>query len=205
MSVAASMASQGELPLSHELLTYYQARAAASEDEMASLRARIDEVAVSKEEAHKVRWELQKRNAEVAELQRALSDSHVYVWEERDRCQRMQAENDELRIQEAEDRRKIQCAPPRPPGWASAHATPPPQFLLACGTILPCALAAADAPVARPNLRTPRAETRTYLNMPNVETRASFNMPNASQGRLRWGCCACWGWRGLRFIASAPR
>lgn len=102
------MVNQAELPLSRELLTYYQARVAASEDEMASLRARIDDVAASKEEAHKTRWELQKRDAEVAELQRALSDSHVYVWEERDKCQRLQAENDELRIQEAEDRRKIQ-------------------------------------------------------------------------------------------------
>lgn len=122
MSMTAQTVNQGDLPLSHELLTYYQARVAASEDEIANLRARIDEVAVSKEEAHKMRWELQKRNAEVAELQCALSDSHVYVWEERDKCQRMQAENDELRIQEAEDRRKIQCAPAPPPERASAHA-----------------------------------------------------------------------------------
>jgi len=97
-----------EMPLSLELLTYYQARVAASEEEMAALRDRIDEVDVKREEVHTARWELQKRNAEVADLQRALSDSHVYVWEERERCQRLQAENDELRIQETEDRRKIQ-------------------------------------------------------------------------------------------------
>ena len=57
---------------------------------------------------HKSRWSLQKRDDEVADLQRALSDSHVYLWEERERVQKLRAENNELKIQEVEDRRRIQ-------------------------------------------------------------------------------------------------
>jgi hypothetical protein len=49
----------------------------------------------------------------VADLQRALSDSHVYLWEERERVQKLQAENNELKIQEVEDRRRIQARPAR--------------------------------------------------------------------------------------------
>lgn len=112
-----------ELPLSHELLSYYRARVAASEDEIAALTTRIDSLDATKEEAYRGRSDLLRRNSEVAELQRALSDSHVYVWEERERCYRLQAENDELKIQEAEDRRKIQCGGSR--AAAFSHASGP--------------------------------------------------------------------------------
>ena len=45
---------------------------------------------------------------EITDLQKALSDAHVYLWEEREKGQKLQAENDELKVQELEDRRKIQ-------------------------------------------------------------------------------------------------
>ncbi|KOO33887.1 coiled-coil domain-containing protein 77-like protein [Chrysochromulina tobinii] len=75
---------------------------------MRGLESRIDACAASQAAQHKARWETLKRMDEITDLQKALSDSHIYLWEERENCQRLQAENDELRIQELEDRRKIQ-------------------------------------------------------------------------------------------------
>ena len=96
------------LPLSNDLLEYYRSRLTSSEVEMRDLQARIDATAATQAEQHKSRWEALKRMDEITDLQKALSDSHVYLWEERERSQKLQAENDELKIQELEDRRKIQ-------------------------------------------------------------------------------------------------
>ena len=38
----------------------------------------------------------------------ALSDAHAFLFEERQRLLALQAENDELRLQEIEDRKRIQ-------------------------------------------------------------------------------------------------
>ena len=105
---SSTVGELSSLPLSPELLGYYRARLEASESEMRGLEARIDACAASQAVQHKARWETLKRMDEVTDLQKALSDSHVYLWEEREKCQRLQTENDELRIQELEDRRKIQ-------------------------------------------------------------------------------------------------
>jgi len=107
-AVLESAEALSEVPLSSELLNYYRERLAASEDELQQCRARVEACETSQAAQHKARWELHKRMEEITDLQKALSDSHVYLWEERERCQRLQAENDELKIQEVEDRRKIQ-------------------------------------------------------------------------------------------------
>ena len=49
-----------------------------------------------------------KRQMEVSELQKALSDAHAYLFEERDRLMTMQAENDDLKLKEVEDRKRIE-------------------------------------------------------------------------------------------------
>lgn len=63
---------------------------------------------VSHEELHRTQWELRVRHEEIAELQRALSDANVYLFDEREQVLKLQAENDQLKIQELEDRRRIQ-------------------------------------------------------------------------------------------------
>ena len=111
MSASAPSAVVRELnslPLSKELLEYYHDRLSASEQEMREMVTRVDAVANTQEAQHKIQWESQKRMDEVTDLQKALSDSHVYLWEEREKVQRQQAEIDELKMQEVEDRRKIQ-------------------------------------------------------------------------------------------------
>lgn len=105
---ATTISDLNELPLSKELLSYYRQRLEASEEEMRGLHKRIDACAATQASQHKQRWETLKRMDEITDLQKALSDSHIYLWEEREKCQKLQAENDELKIQELEDRRKIQ-------------------------------------------------------------------------------------------------
>ena len=73
-------------PLSAELLAYYRERVQRSEGEMADLRQRIDAIDVGHAAQHAQKWELRQRMEEISDLQKALSDCHVYLGEERERC-----------------------------------------------------------------------------------------------------------------------
>eukprot|EP00069_Balaena_mysticetus_P010829 bmy_06803T0 len=57
---------------------------------------------------HKLEWDLQQREAEIAELRKALSDVQVCLFQEREHVLRLYSENDRLRIRELEDKKKIQ-------------------------------------------------------------------------------------------------
>ena len=67
----------------------------------------MDACAERWEEGHRLRWNLKQRESEVRELQEALSESHVRLFEERERFLALQSQNDALRLQEAEDRSRI--------------------------------------------------------------------------------------------------
>ena len=47
---------------------------------------------------HKVEWELKQREAEIVELQKALSDMEVFLFKEREHVLRLYAENDRLKV-----------------------------------------------------------------------------------------------------------
>lgn len=47
---------------------------------------------------HKLEWDLQQREEEIAELQKALSDMQVCLYQEREHVLRLYSENDRLRI-----------------------------------------------------------------------------------------------------------
>ena len=51
---------------------------------------------------------MRQREEEIAELQKALSDMQVYLFQEREHVLRLYSENDRLKIRELEDRKKIQ-------------------------------------------------------------------------------------------------
>ena len=60
----------------------------------------INQIATLKlphEDVHKTAWESHKRAREITELQAALSDAQLAVFEERKEVLRLKAENDELR------------------------------------------------------------------------------------------------------------
>jgi coiled-coil domain-containing protein 77 len=54
------------------------------------------------------RAQLVARDTEVQSLQRALSDAHVFLYEEREKVLMLSAENDALRIQDGESRQRIE-------------------------------------------------------------------------------------------------
>ena len=97
----------------------------------------VEKCSVQAAELHRLDWENRRRADEVRELQKAstcldlkhschahaqcimqclmcniqaLSDAHAFLFEERQRLLALQAENDELRLQEIEDRKRIQQA-----------------------------------------------------------------------------------------------
>lgn len=47
---------------------------------------------------HKLHWEIRQREEEISELQKALSDMQVYLFQEREHVLRLYAENDRLKI-----------------------------------------------------------------------------------------------------------
>ncbi|GAX72690.1 hypothetical protein CEUSTIGMA_g146.t1 [Chlamydomonas eustigma] len=91
-----------------ELLAFYKARIDEFENERASLLDSIEKCSVQAGELHRLDWENRRRADEIRELQKALSDAHAFLFEERQRLLTLQAENDELRLQEIEDRKRIQ-------------------------------------------------------------------------------------------------
>ncbi|KAI8915140.1 hypothetical protein BC831DRAFT_516843, partial [Entophlyctis helioformis] len=96
-----------QLPLSEELLVYYRQRIETAEEEYQHAMEHIEQLRMSHEETHKLSWELHKRSQEVVEMQQALSDFQTALFEERKHTLRIVAENDQLKVQELKDRKKI--------------------------------------------------------------------------------------------------
>ncbi|XP_053574802.1 coiled-coil domain-containing protein 77 [Bombina bombina] len=93
---------------SRELLEYYRKKIAEFDEEHEDLLKRLEQYKSTYEEQHKLQWEMRQREEEIAELQKALSDMQVYLFQEREHVLRLYSENDRLKIRELEDRKKIQ-------------------------------------------------------------------------------------------------
>ncbi|XP_038623871.1 coiled-coil domain-containing protein 77 [Tachyglossus aculeatus] len=93
---------------SRELLEHYRKKIADFDEEHEALTARLDKYKATCEEQHKLQWEMRQREEEIAELQKALSDMQVFLFQEREHVLRLYSENDRLKIRELEDRKKIQ-------------------------------------------------------------------------------------------------
>ncbi|XP_012946960.1 coiled-coil domain-containing protein 77 [Aplysia californica] len=98
----------GHLRPSRELLEYYRKKIAEYDDEHDQLVCKLEEYRVAYEEQHTMQWELRQREEEIVELQKALSDMQIYLFQEREHVLRLYAENDRLKIRELEDKKKIQ-------------------------------------------------------------------------------------------------
>ncbi|GIL62982.1 hypothetical protein Vafri_17149 [Volvox africanus] len=120
--VAAARAAEEQSTA--ELMAYYKARLEGFEAERAELLSRLDQCGVQGAELHMLEWEARKRAEEVRELQKALSDAHNFLFDERQRLLALQAENDELRLQEIQDRKTIQQLLAAPSGRAGGPQHP---------------------------------------------------------------------------------
>ncbi|XP_040894452.1 coiled-coil domain-containing protein 77 isoform X1 [Toxotes jaculatrix] len=93
---------------SRELLEFYRQKIAQFDGEHEELLQMLEKYRGITEDQHKLQWEIRQREGEIAELQNALSDMQVYLFQEREQSLRLYAENDRLKIRELEDRKKIQ-------------------------------------------------------------------------------------------------
>ncbi|XP_030690611.1 coiled-coil domain-containing protein 77 isoform X2 [Globicephala melas] len=93
---------------SQELLEYYQKMMSECEAENEGLLKKLELYREACEGQHKLEWDLQQREEEIAELRKALSDVQVCLFQEREHVLRLYSENDRLRIRELEDKKKIQ-------------------------------------------------------------------------------------------------
>uniref|UniRef100_A0A673MG97 Coiled-coil domain containing 77 n=1 Tax=Sinocyclocheilus rhinocerous TaxID=307959 RepID=A0A673MG97_9TELE len=93
---------------SRELLDFYRQKVAQFDGEHDDLLQMLEKCRSTAEEQHQLQWEVRQREEEIAELQNALSDMQVYLFQEREQALRLYAENDRLKIRELEDRKKIQ-------------------------------------------------------------------------------------------------
>jgi len=98
----------GQLRPSKELLDYYRKKIAEFDQEHDEMKAKLDAYKCTYEEQHKMEWEQRQKEDEICELQKGLSDMQVFLFQERENVLRLYAENDRLKIQELEDRKKIQ-------------------------------------------------------------------------------------------------
>ena len=85
------------LPLSSELLDYYRHKLESLENDYQLILEQVDGLRVSHEETHKLTWELHKRSKEVSELQQAISDFQIALFDERKHLLRVVSENDQLK------------------------------------------------------------------------------------------------------------
>nr|XP_057931428.1 coiled-coil domain-containing protein 77 isoform X2 [Doryrhamphus excisus] len=93
---------------SGELLEFYRSKISKFDGEHEQLLKMLEKYKSIIENQHKLQSEVRQREGEIAELQNALSDMQVYLYQEREQSLRLHAENDRLKIRELEDRKKIQ-------------------------------------------------------------------------------------------------
>ncbi|NXQ59142.1 CCD77 protein, partial [Anthoscopus minutus] len=93
---------------SHELLEYYRKKIADFDEEHEELIKKLDKYKQTYDEQHQLQWEVRHLEEEIVELQKALSDMQVFLFQEKEQVLRLYSENDRLKLRELEDRKKIQ-------------------------------------------------------------------------------------------------
>ncbi|XP_078012159.1 coiled-coil domain-containing protein 77 isoform X2 [Phascolarctos cinereus] len=81
-----------------ELLEYYQKKILEFDEENEELLRKLEKYAHLYKDWHKLELEIQQREEEIAELQKALSDMQIYLFQEREHVLRLYSENDRLKI-----------------------------------------------------------------------------------------------------------
>lgn len=97
----------GYLRPSRELLEYYRQKIGEYDIEREDIMKKIDKFKNALEDQHRLQWELRQKDDEISELQKAISDMQVFLFQEREQVLKLYAENDRLKIQELQDRKKI--------------------------------------------------------------------------------------------------
>jgi len=89
------------------LLAYYRERIANFEKERFEWIGRFEQVKLSQEEKHRTEWDLRRAKDEIADLQRALSDARLKIFEEKQLNLKLSSENAQLMERADLDKNKI--------------------------------------------------------------------------------------------------
>ncbi|KAG2851754.1 hypothetical protein PC113_g15635 [Phytophthora cactorum] len=91
-----------------ELLAFYRQRCEQFHAEREQTLAHLAQIEVSKEEAHRLKWELKTKNEEIADLEESLKKANAALFQTKAELIDLQTENKTLKLQEQDDRQKIQ-------------------------------------------------------------------------------------------------
>ncbi len=91
----------------NSLLSFYRSRLSSFDEERQEWLRSIELIREKQDLRHKLDWELKKRKEEISDLQRTLSEAKLIIFDERQKSLKLLRENDELKVREIEDRRKI--------------------------------------------------------------------------------------------------
>ncbi|KAJ0397784.1 hypothetical protein P43SY_006486 [Pythium insidiosum] len=91
-----------------DLLAFYRRRCEQFQSERQILVDHISNVEVTKEEYHRIKWDLKMRKEEIAELEASLKKANAVIFQLKEEKLALETENEALRIQEQGDRHKIQ-------------------------------------------------------------------------------------------------
>ena len=83
---------------SRELLEYYRKKIGEYDIEREELIKRLEKFKQTLDDQHKLQWELRQKDDEIAELQKAVSDMQVFLFQEREQVLKLYAENDRLKV-----------------------------------------------------------------------------------------------------------
>ncbi|ETN13745.1 hypothetical protein PPTG_08472 [Phytophthora nicotianae INRA-310] len=91
-----------------ELLAFYRQRCEQFHAEREQTLAHLAQIEVSKEEAHRLKWEIKTKNEEIADLEESLKKANAALFQAKAELIDVQTENKTLKLQEQDDRQKIQ-------------------------------------------------------------------------------------------------
>ena len=80
----------------YSLLAFYRQKIAQFEAERFEWMARFEQLKLSQEEKHKQEWDIRRSKNEIADLQRALSEARVKLFEEKQTLMKVAAEKSQL-------------------------------------------------------------------------------------------------------------
>ncbi|KAL4093400.1 hypothetical protein PRIC1_010834 [Phytophthora ramorum] len=93
---------------STQLLAFYRQRCEQFHAEREHTLAHLAQIEVSKEEAHRLKWELRTKDEEIADLEESLKKTNAVLFQVKAELIDMQTENKTLKLQEQDDRQKVQ-------------------------------------------------------------------------------------------------
>ena len=80
-----------------DLLGYYKSQVQSFVAEREDYLAKLEQCAVSRKDYFKLRWEITQREIELTQIQKEVSDAHIFLYDERQHVMELHAENNELK------------------------------------------------------------------------------------------------------------